>query len=843
MWCRVAFVVACGIAETSCVAPPSLTAATNNFPFSSSIPIHDVVQRVKCDLTAALYEKIYKNKNPQKFAWMQNWTAKADLTLEVNESGGLTPSFSYIQPLSNAFLFGLGPNSINAATGATTNVVGATAQNFTLGVGGTLSASATRTETLSFNLSMAELKDWKDSRQKMLDKGVELNGIYSCDPSAPTDLQAGLDLSSWLNEALKPVESGDLQAGIHPTPSQSGPSAASSPAPKAAAGAGGLKTLQQKELPDPTLSPEQKAFLDLSLTTALSALGVPYDLNDRAYFEPGNPAKACNMVSSQPGKAVTFRPPSFSASNPGSLAAQSTISAQNAQSSASEVMASQILDRNIKRKAWQAAREAQIESLQVEKAAQYAAQRVLAVCEADTQYINPDKCISSTPAATDGSKPAAPTVSVASSLNPVPAKAMATITATVSASGVNNEPNGSVIFKEGNKFLGSATLNHGAATLDFTSNDPGTHVVTATYGNEHDFSSSSANYTQTVSSGPNASTITLSATPNPSDVGKQVTFTASVAGADATPTGKVIFRNGGIELGKFALEGGKARLTTTSLAVGEQSVSAEYAGDENYAGGVSGTISQQVQGGETSPQNIQLWSSANPSANGQLIIFTARVSGAKGNPLPTGSVLFLETTKGGKLIPIAGTSNPVQLKNGEATLAIPSLPVDTASHLITAFYSGDKFFKSANSFLRQYVVQSLAGVKYVVLQLSPYYCNGEAYRAELNLLASNQLVAAERNADLAKQNAALAAKYLTPDPPFESIGQSMNFVVTVGASTSPNWSFARWKGPSNSGTLASVTGIRTHSLNIAMGPVNGTTEVGRVLDNAAFRQAVQGLQQ
>lgn len=832
-------ILVCSLAVSSCVAPPPLTHATNNFPFARSIPIHDIVQRVKCDLTNALYAKIYESKG-LKFAWMRNWTAKADLTLEVNESGGVTPSLSYAQPLANGFVFGLGPNSINTTTGAATNVVNATPQNFTLGATATFNGSVSRTETLSFNISMAELKDWKDSRQKLIDKGQTLTGIYSCDPSAPTDLQAGLDLNSWLDEALKPVELGDLQTGIHPTPSQSSPAAAGSPAPPAAAGPGGTKALDQSPFPDPTISPEQKAFLDLSLTAALTELEVPYDLDNGAYVDPKNPAKACTTSSRAPGKSVTFRPPPYPSANSNSLVQQTATNAQNAQSSAAEVFASQTLDHHIKQKAMVAAGWARAESLQVQKAAQYAAQHVLAVCEADTRYVNPNKCISYTSTSTTAdSKLSTPNTDLVSSANPVPVGVSVTFTATVSALGSNAVPTGSVAFKDGDMDIGSGTMSGGVAQLlvkQFSM--AGDHSITASYSGDANFTPSTGKLTQAVV-GTGASTTTLATTPNPSSIGDQVTFTASVTGSGGTPTGTVTFKADGVVLKQAPLEGGRARYPTTWLAVGDRSVVAEYSGDPTFNSSTSDTISQKVQGGGTSP-HIALWSSVNPSAATQLVTFTAKVTGARGDPIPTGSVMFIQTTKSGA---IALLGNPVSLKNGEATSWTSSLPADAAGHPIVAIYSGDKKFASVSATLRQYVVKSLSGVKYVVVQLSPYFCNGKDYQTELNTLSRNQLTTAERNADLAKQNATLAGKYLSPDPPFESIGQSVNFVVTLGASTSPNWSFVRWKGPSNGGTLASIMGIRTHSLNIAMGPVTGTTEVSRVLDNAATRQAIEGLQQ
>jgi len=837
----VALVSVSGLAAASCVAPPPLAQATNNFPFTGSIPIHDVVQRVKCDLADALYAKVYQSKDPLKFAWMQNWTAKADLTLEIDNTGGITPSVSYTWPLPNAYVFGLGPNSINTSTGAVTNVVSATSQNFTLGASGTFSGSATRTETLSFNISMAELKEWKANRQKLINSGQKLVGIYSCDPTAPTDVQASLDLKSWLDEALRPVELGDLQVGIHPTPGQATAPAASK-TPPASAGPGGTKALSTTtELPSPTISSaREKAFLDLSLSTYLTELAVPYDLNDEAYYEPTDqPDKACATGNSAPGKLVTFRPPAYpnsssSSQNQQSLVQQSLTNAQNAQSAAAEVLASNNLDAQLKQKAHAAATAARVEALRVQLASQYAAQHVLAVCEADTQYVKPDRCIS--PPASDSR---ATKTGLRSSNDHALVGEPVTLTATVTVSESGKVPSGKLTFKDADTTLAVQQLKNGTAVLETKFATTGTHSITTTYSSDDSSSGSAATIVQTVAS--NGSRTTLTVTPNPSDAGTLVIFVATVTASVGTPTGSVTFKVDDILLGHDTVDtGGRARYATSSLAVGNHSIVAEYAGSDTLASSASTPISQSVRGGGKDPK-YQLWSSANPSATKQLITFTERVGDTNGHLTPTGYVTFVERTENGMALPL---HDPILINNGKASYSIASLPAGTASHVIQAIYSGDKNFNSATATLRQYVVTSLAGIRYVVVQLSPYYCTKQGYHDELDQLISNQVIHAQRSADLAKKYAALAANYLTPDPPFESIGQALNFVVTVGASASPNWSLVRFKGPSGGGgTLASLMGVRTHSLNIAMGPVTATTEVSRVLTNAATRQAIQGLQQ
>lgn len=69
--------------------------------------------------------------------------------------------------------------------------------------------------------------------------------------------------------------------------------------------------------------------------------------------------------------------------------------------------------------------------------------------------------------------------------------------------------------------------------------------------------------------------------------GSEVTFTATVAVAGITPTGTIVFKNGGTVIGSSSLSGGMAFFTTSSLAVAGHIITAEYSGDINYAASVS----------------------------------------------------------------------------------------------------------------------------------------------------------------------------------------------------------------------------------------------------------------
>jgi hypothetical protein len=90
-----------------------------------------------------------------------------------------------------------------------------------------------------------------------------------------------------------------------------------------------------------------------------------------------------------------------------------------------------------------------------------------------------------------------------------------------------------------------------------------------------------------------------------------------------------------------------------------------------------------------------LTSSANPSAAGQSVTFTATVTGPSGNTtVPTGSVRFLDgtTTLG------SGTLN------GSAAATFSTTAISAGSHSITAVYSGDSNFLGSTSAVLTQVV-------------------------------------------------------------------------------------------------------------------------------------------
>ncbi len=275
----------------------------------------------------------------------------------------------------------------------------------------------------------------------------------------------------------------------------------------------------------------------------------------------------------------------------------------------------------------------------------------------------------------------ATTTALTSSLNPSSVGKSVTFTATVSGQG-GSAPTGSVTFYNGSAKLGTANLSNETATYTTTTLPGGTDAITAVYGGDTSFNSSTSTAVNQVVN-KDASAIALAASPNPGILGQTVTLTATVTStASGKPTGTVTFNNGNAKLGTGTISTGKATYATSMLPVGTAAISAVYGGDSTFSGSNSTTVHQVVN---LDPTTTTLASSKSPSAYGQALTFAATVASTSSGK-PSGTVTF---TAGNNII---GTG---QVSNGKATLAISNLAVGTA--LVTAAYSGDASFAASTS--------------------------------------------------------------------------------------------------------------------------------------------------
>ncbi|GAC1475360.1 MAG: hypothetical protein NVSMB9_27710 [Isosphaeraceae bacterium] len=194
----------------------------------------------------------------------------------------------------------------------------------------------------------------------------------------------------------------------------------------------------------------------------------------------------------------------------------------------------------------------------------------------------------------------ATTTRLTSSPEPSTVGQSVTFTATVTKN-VAGSLSGNVTFREGTTVLGTRPISaDGLATFVTSTLAAGPHTITAVYGGDAKFTSSSASTIQTVISPANraGSATSLSAAPNPANVGQVVTLVAQVNGAQGssgTPTGVVTFEEGTTVLGTGTLDGtGRASFSTSALARGSHTITALYGGDARFLPSTSASIVEVI---------------------------------------------------------------------------------------------------------------------------------------------------------------------------------------------------------------------------------------------------------
>jgi pro-kumamolisin-like protein/Big-like domain-containing protein len=193
------------------------------------------------------------------------------------------------------------------------------------------------------------------------------------------------------------------------------------------------------------------------------------------------------------------------------------------------------------------------------------------------------------------------TLTVRSS-NPISSRGSnVTFTATITVPTNQPAPTGSVNFFDASGTIGTATVMNGAATITTSSLPGGEYAVLATYSGDVNY----AGVTSTVNETVNLLSSTTAVTASSSTVqqGLSVTFTATVSPTQAggpTPSGSLQFFSNGTGIGLTSLNAsGQAQLTTTSLSVGSDQITAAYGGDQNYSGSMSPAITETVSAAPT----------------------------------------------------------------------------------------------------------------------------------------------------------------------------------------------------------------------------------------------------
>jgi ELWxxDGT repeat protein len=271
-----------------------------------------------------------------------------------------------------------------------------------------------------------------------------------------------------------------------------------------------------------------------------------------------------------------------------------------------------------------------------------------------------------------------------------------TLTATVSPTAPGTlTPNGSVVFSIDGTPGNSIPLTNGQATttLSIAAGTVGAaHTVTAAYTPANtNFSASDSTgspFSEMVSQA--STTTTESSSANPSLLNAAVTITATVAvvapGA-GSPTGSVDFTQGAKDLtpGGVVVTSGQATFSISTLALGNNTITATYSGDSNFSTS-SGNITQHVK--DSSTTTVTFSPASAPRFFGNPVTLTATVAPASSPGTPSGTVTFKDGST-------TLASNVTLNASSVATLSTSALSV--GNHTITAAYGGETNFQGSTS--------------------------------------------------------------------------------------------------------------------------------------------------
>jgi hypothetical protein len=264
----------------------------------------------------------------------------------------------------------------------------------------------------------------------------------------------------------------------------------------------------------------------------------------------------------------------------------------------------------------------------------------------------------------------------------------ATVTAVPPGAGTST---GTVSFFDGATLLGTSALSGGVATFTTTALGVGSHPLTSVYTGDTGFNGSTSPV-DTVTVTQASTTTSLTAAPDPSVFGQPKTLTAIVVAAPpgaGTPTDTVSFFDGASLLGTSALIGGVATFTTSTLGVGNHSLTSVYGGDDDFSGSTSPVDTVTV-----APAATTTIVSAAPNASvfGQSVTFVADVSSGAG--APTGTVTFDDNG-----VPLANGTVNLTTVSGHQIATYTTSTLAAGSHTITADYNGAASFAPSSGSL------------------------------------------------------------------------------------------------------------------------------------------------
>ena len=222
----------------------------------------------------------------------------------------------------------------------------------------------------------------------------------------------------------------------------------------------------------------------------------------------------------------------------------------------------------------------------------------------------------------------------------------------------------------------------------------GQHTITATYSGDASFTAGPAAST-VITITPAVTTTSSPSVPAVSTFGSLTPISASINGTSCgnPATGTITFFTGTTQIGSGNIQStinqgtcalsGTATIATTMLPLGNNTITAKYNGDANYAGSRSPAATTDVEISTVTA----VTASASTINQFQSITFTATVTpGQSGGPAMTGSVRFTSSST-------VTTLCSATIANGQAQCATTSLP--SGQQTIVATYAGDTNYETS----------------------------------------------------------------------------------------------------------------------------------------------------
>ena len=171
-------------------------------------------------------------------------------------------------------------------------------------------------------------------------------------------------------------------------------------------------------------------------------------------------------------------------------------------------------------------------------------------------------------------------------------------------------------------------------------------------------------------------TLTTSASSIAQNSPLTVTATVKATSGTTAPSGSITFYNGGTVLGTGTLSSGVASITTSTLPIGTDSLTAVYAGTSTFNASTSSTVDVTVNSAIVNSTTTLSSSSTSVTQNSPVTL-TAAVKASSGTSTPAGSVTFYNGST---------TIGTATLSGGVASISTSGLPIGSDS--ITAVYAG-----------------------------------------------------------------------------------------------------------------------------------------------------------